>query len=270
MISAKEITPVIMVGGPVSRFDLFSGAGRPKPLIKLFASHSPFQQTILRALPFQKPVIVCHERFYANAQQQLVEIGVDPECIILEPVQRGTLTALALASLHLKTDNKMMVVMPCIASQSDTYQDILNAAIYAEQRLVLLGRKQPKHKKATGYITADHQSQELCKPVWAYRDAANNDKSDANQSAKVNEHAIRSTGFILCRPRTYLDILARLEPETYKACERSYFSAEKRKNAYHVNAQNFLGISQTRRLSLAIDATIGDKSSCACVVEIKE
>ncbi len=261
MITARDITPVIMVGGPRTRLDFFSSQGRPKPFVKLLSAHSPFQQTIFRALPFRKPVIVCHEKFHILVQEQLEEIGAEAQCIILEPEQKGTTAALALASFALKQENTMMAIMPCYPIRHDPYQDILDAALYAEQMIVLLGKRLVRPQSRYGYILSDGKKGERCQPVWAFVERPS--KSGALALSKT-KGTLWSTGFLVCRPRFFLDVLSKLEPEIFKICERSFYAGKQRHRVVCVDERNYRALA-----SSAIGFSVMEKIKEACVVEMK-
>ncbi len=262
MDMAKEITPVIMVGGSRGKYDFFSSIGRPKPFLKLLSAHSPFQQTIFRTLSFQKPVIICHERYHAIVQEQLDEINVEAQFIILEPVQKGSTVALALASLALKNQNPILAIMPCSTSKADPYQDILDAAVYADSMIVMLGQKLKRSARRYGLITADFKTGERCHAVRSFvQDPGKLTPSNQNDP----EGHFWSAGFLIFRPRFFLDVLSRLNPDIYKDCERAFFAGSQKRNFYRIDAENYARI---RGASVGEDVI--EKIKETCVIEIKQ
>jgi mannose-1-phosphate guanylyltransferase/mannose-1-phosphate guanylyltransferase/mannose-6-phosphate isomerase len=103
----SSIHPVILCGGSGTRLWPRSRAARPKPFIPLLGGQTLFEQTLARCQGFAAPLIVA-----GAAHLDLIEaqLGDSPGAeIILEPVQRNTAAAIALAALRLPADAVMLV-----------------------------------------------------------------------------------------------------------------------------------------------------------------
>lgn len=264
MITARAITPVILVGGQGKHAAFTEKFGRPRALFKRLAAHSPFQQTLFRALPFAPPVIVCHQKYEGFVRQQIEEINAPLGQIITEPMEKGSAAALALASFALREANPVMAVMPSYPMKLDVLrleQDILDGALYADGRIVVLGARLKRVQKRYGYVLADVKQGERCHPVWAFVDRPN---APGAQLLRATPGALWSAGFILCRPRFYLDVLARLDQDTFKACERAFYAAEQTSGTLHAHSRSYEALQQR-----TFGRSVMEKLEQACVVEMR-
>jgi mannose-1-phosphate guanylyltransferase len=76
----------------------------PKQFLPLVAPESLFQQTLLRARALQglavaRPIVVAGAGHRELVLSQARAAGVEPECVLLEPIGRNTAPAIALAAL---------------------------------------------------------------------------------------------------------------------------------------------------------------------------
>ncbi|MDH5738393.1 MAG: sugar phosphate nucleotidyltransferase, partial [Gammaproteobacteria bacterium] len=103
--NSHAVVPVILCGGAGTRLWPLSRELYPKQLLPLIDEHSLLQNTVKRMngqAGVSDPLIVCNEEHRFLVAQQLVETGVSPLSILLEPAGRNTAPAIALAALQLK------------------------------------------------------------------------------------------------------------------------------------------------------------------------
>jgi mannose-1-phosphate guanylyltransferase len=139
---------VLLAGGDGTRLrDLtrrISGDSRPKQFCQLFADRSLFEQTRQRIDPLfprnrQVPVLSrAHEKYFAAASAQ-----AGGSWALVQPGNRGTGIAIALASLHiLSFDPEAMIsVFPCDHYYSD--EESFRATILCELSASLHDTVQP-------------------------------------------------------------------------------------------------------------------------------
>ncbi len=99
-----QVYPVILSGGSGSRLWPVSRSQHPKQLQPLISNFSMIQETALRfadASRFPGPVIICNHEHRFIIAEQLRESGIPPSMQILEPVDRNTAPAAAVAALCL-------------------------------------------------------------------------------------------------------------------------------------------------------------------------
>jgi mannose-1-phosphate guanylyltransferase / mannose-6-phosphate isomerase len=116
----SAITPVILCGGSGTRLWPLSRQSYPKQFTKLVGDASLFQACAQRMtdastdLKFADPIILTSSDFRFIVTEQLVEVGIDPGPILLEPQGRNTGPAiLAAALLAQKADpDAILLVAP--------------------------------------------------------------------------------------------------------------------------------------------------------------
>src|ERR1700730_8065129 len=96
------ILPVILSGGFGKRLWPLSREQHPKQLLSLYNDKSLLQNTLERLSEFpqmQSPLIVCNINRRYIIDLQVHELNLDYSCLVLEPVSRGSASAIALAAL---------------------------------------------------------------------------------------------------------------------------------------------------------------------------
>ena len=106
-MSTSPIHPVILCGGSGTRLWPRSRAACPKPFLPLVGGQTLFEATLARCEGFAAPIVVTGAAHLPHVEAQL---GVAPEAqIIVEPAQRNTAAAIALAALRLPDDAVLLV-----------------------------------------------------------------------------------------------------------------------------------------------------------------
>ncbi len=109
--------PVILSGGSGSRLWPMSREALPKQLLPLISDKTLLQETVLRLSNVPEiapPLLVCNNEHRFLAAEQLMQIGVKPLAIMLEPLARNTAPAIAAAAKYLYgiDPDAMMLVLP--------------------------------------------------------------------------------------------------------------------------------------------------------------
>ena len=110
------IFPAIMAGGSGSRLWPLSRKSYPKQFVSLHDEHSLFQNTAKRFMSsdnisFNAPVILTTSRYRFIACEQMLQVGIDPGCIILEPAPKNTASSILVASLQcLEVDPEAIIL----------------------------------------------------------------------------------------------------------------------------------------------------------------
>ncbi len=106
-MNASPITPVILCGGSGTRLWPRSRAACPKPFLPLVGEQTLFEATLARCAGFAAPIVVTGAVHLPHVEAQL---GTASEArIIVEPAQRNTAAAIALAALRLAEDAVLLV-----------------------------------------------------------------------------------------------------------------------------------------------------------------
>lgn len=110
------ITPILLCGGSGTRLWPLSRKSFPKQFTRLVGERSLFTETALRLSGegFKAPVVVTGSDFRFVVTQQLLEEGIDPGVVLIEPEGRNTAPAVLAAALHVAaTDpDALMLVAP--------------------------------------------------------------------------------------------------------------------------------------------------------------
>src|SRR5688500_6515763 len=102
MSECSQILPVIMCGGSGTRLWPASRDSMPKQFIDLIGKQSTFQAAIERVGNshfFRRPVVISSSDVRFIVAEQLAQIGAEAD-IILEPIQRDSAAAIAVAACH--------------------------------------------------------------------------------------------------------------------------------------------------------------------------
>lgn len=114
---SERIIPLIMCGGAGTRLWPASREGRPKQFLRLFGSHSTFQETMLRvsdASLFVRPIVITNAAYRFMVLEQLNEIGLEAD-ILLEPARRDSGPAIATGAAFALTRDADAVVLALAA-----------------------------------------------------------------------------------------------------------------------------------------------------------
>lgn len=122
----SKVYPVILCGGSGTRLWPLSRKSYPKQFVPLIGETSLLQQCAERlrgpdAAPYAKPLILTNEAFRFVVPEQLMEIGVDPGPILIEPEGRNTAPAVLAAALHLASVDADAVML--VASSDHVIPD---------------------------------------------------------------------------------------------------------------------------------------------------
>nr|WP_061145212.1 mannose-1-phosphate guanylyltransferase/mannose-6-phosphate isomerase [Caballeronia arvi] len=225
--SCRRLVPVILAGGSGTRLWPLSRGHFPKQLIGVVAANSLLQSTVTRMKGFTgdfdvdaEPIIVCGEEHRFATEEHMRSCGV-VATIIGEPARRDTAPALTLAALELLKDghDAIMVAMPADHSIADVHalhQAICVAAGYAQRGMIAtLGIPPTRAETAFGYICIGD----------ALDDGAHRiERFVERPAAEVAAHYVASgmywwnSGIFVLRASTWLDALARANPEMHGAC----------------------------------------------------
>jgi mannose-1-phosphate guanylyltransferase len=106
-MSISAIHPVILCGGSGTRLWPRSRAACPKPFLPLVGTQTLFEATLARCTGFAAPIVVTGA---AHLPQVEAQLGTASGArIIVEPAQRNTAAAIALAALRLPEDAVLLV-----------------------------------------------------------------------------------------------------------------------------------------------------------------
>jgi len=226
-----KIIPAILCGGVGSRLWPMSRALYPKQLLPLLSEQTMLQETVARVADtgrFEPPVMLCNadHRFLVAAQLQ--EAGCEHGGIILEPAGRNTAPAIALAALHAKSADALLLVLSAdhlIANPGALHAAVEQAAVAAERGHLVTFGINPDHP-STGYGYIKVRSDEVAPGVNAVDQFVEKpDLVTAEKFLAAGDYRWNA-GMFLFRADRYLEELARHAPDILTQCREAMATAE--------------------------------------------
>ena len=223
-----KVVPIILCGGSGTRLWPMSRKLLPKQFLPLITDRSMLQETALRAaaLPGSGgPYIVCSEEHRFLAAEQLLEAGIAPAKIILEPVARNTAPALAAAALAIaETDPAaIMLVLPAdhLIADLGSFGDAVthSATIAATGALVTFGIVPQGPETGYGYI---ERGETL--GTAGFRVARFVEKPDAARARSFVESGCYywNSGMFVMTAGRYLEQLEKFRPDILAAVKAAW------------------------------------------------
>lgn len=155
-----NIHPVILCGGSGNRLWPLSRQSFPKQFTQLVGSTTLFQASALRmsGKRFAAPLVITNSDFRFIVTEQLLEVGIDPGPILIEPEGRNTGPAVLAAALHLHQldPQAVMLVVPSdhVIADVEAFHAAVSKGIAAAEngQIVTFGIKPTHAETAYGYL----------------------------------------------------------------------------------------------------------------------
>lgn len=211
----RNITPIILCGGNGTRLWPLSREQQPKQLLKLINEKTLLQNTIDRVSNYNKPNIV------ANINQEILLKGQinndDINAFLFEPVARGTLPAIVIASLieHRIDPDSVVLTLPAdhVINDKGAFEDAINVAydlLVGDNNIVCFGVKPIYPDTGYGYIKCNHTE------ILEFVEKPNLDK--ATEYVRDGNYYWNS-GIYLFKTSVLIDEVRKINPELIKICE---------------------------------------------------
>jgi mannose-1-phosphate guanylyltransferase len=210
---------LILAGGSGTRFWPLSRQRRPKQLLALEGERSLLRDTVERLRPLVGPesVWVCTtEALGERVRAELPE--VPPEQILLEPEGRNTAPAIgwSVRSMPEAARRGVVAVLPADHRVGDAaaFRDTLERAgriVEQEDRVMTLGVTPRRAETGYGYLELDPEAG----PRGVRRVRRFVEKPTAENAARfvASGDYLWNAGIFVFRGATFLEVLARLQPE---------------------------------------------------------
>jgi len=268
---SAQIHPVILSGGAGTRLWPLSRAAYPKQLLSLVSERTLLQDTAARNLSdvgFAAPLLICNDEHRFLVDEQLRQIGIEPQAILLEPVARNTGPAIAAAALWLlaRDPDALMLVQPSdhVIADADAFHRAVMLGLAAAQdgRLVTFGVKPTRPDIGYGYIQGGEPLNGLAGVHTVDRFVEKPDSETAERFLKSGAFFWNS-GIFLLSARTYLDELAGINPAMLNACERAVQASNQDLSFFRLDARCF-----AEAPALSIDHAVMEHTARAAVVPV--
>lgn len=269
----STIVPVILSGGSGTRLWPLSRALYPKQFIPQLAgsSSSLIGDTIARLPPnqgFKPPLILCNNDHRFLVEQELKNADCEASAIVLEPVQRNTAPAVAVAAVLAMRDDPdaVIVVMPSdhVVHNPDAFIDAVRAAAIKARsgRHILFGLKPSSPHTGYGYIKKGGRSS-------GEGDVFDVDRFVEKPDAATAAHYLESgdyfwnSGIFVLSARALLDDLQTLQPEIAECAERAVDGAHMDMQFLRLETDAF-----AQAPGISIDYAVMEKTALAAVMPL--
>ena len=157
------IYPVLLAGGSGTRLWPLSRKSYPKQFSRFNGKTSLFQDSALRLsssdlVKFEPPLTLTNSDFRFIVGEQLLEVGIDPGPILIEPKPKNTAPAILAASKFASSKNEdaILLVAPSdhvIKNRHDFHEAISVGLSYIRKRkMVTFGIKPTHPETGFGYL----------------------------------------------------------------------------------------------------------------------
>jgi len=166
------ITPVLLSGGSGTRLWPLSRKSFPKQFSNLIGDKTLFQQSALRltssaTVQFGPHITMTNVDFRFIVGEQLLEVGIEPGPILVEPEGRNTAPAILAASLfaYERDPNAVLLVAPSdhvVADIQSFHTSLASGLVAASQgKIVTFGVRPTRPETGYGYLELAHMTDEL-------------------------------------------------------------------------------------------------------------
>ena len=227
------LVPVILSGGSGTRLWPVSRASYPKQFVNLVDPERSLLQMAAQRInglnvEYTGWLVVANNEHRFLIADQLQQINANVERVILEPVARNTAPAVALAALYalkLHEEPKLLIqTADHVIPDTDYFCEAVEHAYVSNQPMVTFGVQPTRPETGYGYI----QAGELISDTGLLKVKRFVEKPDLATAEQYLEEGgyLWNSGMFLLDARTYLDELAKYNPEMLTACKEAIEKSE--------------------------------------------
>lgn len=262
--------PVILSGGSGSRLWPQSRQAFPKQFLSLTSEKTLIQETMQRlsGLDIFAPLVICNEDHRFVVAEQLLQIGVKPDSILLEPHGRNTAPAVALAALHALQfhDDPLLLVLPAdhVVRDIEAFHASIRLAVDAATQgaLTTFGIVPDRAETGYGYIRRGLENATLKNTFSVAQFVEKPDAQRAAEFIACGEYYWNS-GIFLFRASRYIEELERFAPDILTHCRESLVKAQRDRDFTWINRVAF-----SECPSDSVDYAVMEKTNQAVVIPL--
>jgi mannose-1-phosphate guanylyltransferase/mannose-6-phosphate isomerase len=266
-----QLVPVILSGGSGSRLWPLSRAMRPKQFLGVTEDASLFQLTLQRlqgiTTDAMRPIVVANSDHRFLVGEQCREAGVEPHCIVLEPVARNTAPAIAAAALAAQADgaDPVLLVLPSdhVFANVPAFHHAVRVGLKAAEggALVTFGIVPTHPETGYGYVKAG-QALDANAAVPVQQFVEKPDLATAKAYLKDGSYTWNS-GMFMFQASVFLQELAKANPAMLQACQAAWTKAQTDLEFVRLDKVAFASSP-----SDSVDYAVMEKTSKAVVVPL--
>ncbi|CUK08735.1 Alginate biosynthesis protein AlgA [Shimia thalassica] len=231
---APIITPVIMCGGSGTRLWPLSRKSFPKQFARLTGDQSLFQACAARMTgdAFDAPLVLTNSDFRFIITEQLMDAGIAPGPVLIEPTGKNTAPAVLAAALYLHSKNPdaIMLVAPSdhVVPDIETFHEAVNEGLRVVQEqghLVTFGITPDRPETGYGYLELSAQPDGSGVAIPLSRFVEKPDAATATQMLAEGNY-LWNAGIFLFSVKTIIAAFEAYAPELMPAVAASVDKAE--------------------------------------------
>jgi mannose-1-phosphate guanylyltransferase / mannose-6-phosphate isomerase len=230
-----KIYPTLLAGGSGTRLWPLSRKSYPKQFSKLIGNKTLFQGSALRLISsdlvdFEPHITITNADYRFIVAEQLVDIGIDPSPILIEPEAKNTAAPILAASIFAQSNDRdaIMLVAPSdhIIPDVNAFHEVAKVGLSHTQNgnIVTFG-VQPTHA-ATGYgyleLSPDTVDKFGTSNLTSFVEKPNLSKAESMLNAG---NFLWNAGIFMFRAADMIDAFIRYAPNTLDLVEKSVSSA---------------------------------------------
>jgi len=267
MARTFRISPFILSGGAGSRLWPLSRASLPKQLLALHGNRTMIQDTVLRAAALPgaaAPVLLCNQDHRFLVAEQMLEAGLAPGAILLEPQGRNTAPATAIASLVMaeRDPSAVILLLPSdhvVLDDASFHASVERAAAAATQgHIVTFGVKPQEPETGYGYV---QRGARVGEGVFAVQRFAEKPDAERALSYLASGDYYWNSGMFMFRADVMLAELKRFQPAIVTACRAALVNAKRDLDFVRLDPESF-----AKAPEISIDYAVMERTDKAAVV----
>jgi mannose-1-phosphate guanylyltransferase/mannose-6-phosphate isomerase len=225
------IHPVLLCGGSGTRLWPLSRKSYPKQFAALTGDESLFQASARRLSgpDFAPPAIITSSDFRFIVTEQMVEAGIDPGAVLIEPEPKNTAPAVLAAALHLAAEDPeaMILVAPSdhVIPDAAAFRAAVAAAVPAAEagRIVTFGIRPDRPETGYGYLELAEEAGAAVVPLRCFVEKP--DETRAEEMLAEGRY-LWNAGIFLFKAATIRAAFAEHAPEFIEPVEAAVSAAK--------------------------------------------
>ena len=247
------ITPVLLCGGSGTRLWPLSRKSYPKQFAPLLDDKTLFQASVerLSGKGYAAPLVLTNSDFRFIVTEQLMQEGVDPQAVLIEPEGRNTAPAVLAAALWLeKSDPEaLMLIAPSdhVIPDSQAFRTAVEAGAEAAKngQLVTFGIHPTHAETGYGYLELSARPEgDNTDPIGLKRFVEKPDAENAEAMVASGDY-LWNAGIFLFSVATILEAYRKHSPEMVEPVKAAIAEGEPDLGFFRLGPDGWAGATDT-------------------------